>query len=52
MIEIGFSPSFRRSFKKRIKGKSEVEKRFWECLNLFIHNPFDPKLKTHKIILE
>lgn len=32
MIEIAFSSSFKRAFKKRISGNAEREKRFWERL--------------------
>jgi mRNA-degrading endonuclease YafQ of YafQ-DinJ toxin-antitoxin module len=49
MIEVSFSSSFLRAFKKNIKGKPELEKIFYKKLQLFINNPFDPKLKTHKL---
>jgi len=49
MIEIAFSAAFRREIKKRIKGNPSFENFFFECLDLFIHDPFNPKLKTHKL---
>jgi addiction module RelE/StbE family toxin len=49
MIEIAFSSAFRREIKKRIKVNPSFEKIFFECLDLFIHDPFNPKLKTHKL---
>ena len=48
-MEVSFSSSFRRSFKKRIKGKAELENKFWVKLSVFIKDPFDPSLKTHKL---
>ena len=49
MIEIAFSSSFKRAFKKRIAGNPNIEARFWERVEDFKNNPFDPKLRTHKL---
>lgn len=49
MIEIGFSHSFKRAYKKSIKGNKELERKFWERLEIFIKDPFDRALKTHKL---
>jgi addiction module RelE/StbE family toxin len=49
MTEVAFSLSFQRAFKKRIKGNPALETRFWERLELFQNNPFDQKLRTHKL---
>lgn len=47
-MEVSFSTSFKKAFSKRIKGKiAEVE--FWHRLEIFILDPFDLKLKTHKL---
>jgi mRNA-degrading endonuclease YafQ of YafQ-DinJ toxin-antitoxin module len=48
-VEVSFSQSFKRAFKKRIKGNIEAETRFWQKLDQFKANPFDPSLKTHKL---
>ena len=48
-IEIGFSSSFKRVFKKRIRGNEKLEPRFWERLEKFAKNPFYPTLRTHKL---
>lgn len=48
-IEIGFSPSFKRAFKKRVGTLQEKERLFWEKMAVFIANPHDPSLKTHKL---
>ena len=48
-MEIAFSSSFKRSFKKKIKGRKEIEDLFWEAAALFIQDPFDSSLKTPKL---
>ena len=48
-MEVSFSSSFRRAFKKRIKGKSELESRFWAKVAIFTNDPFEPSLRTHKL---
>ena len=48
-MEVSFSSSFRRAFKKRIKGKTELENRFWAKVELFTKDPFNPSLRTHKL---
>ena len=49
MIEISFSSSFKRGYKKRIKGHKELERNFWERVEMFIKDPFDRALRTHKL---
>jgi mRNA-degrading endonuclease YafQ of YafQ-DinJ toxin-antitoxin module len=48
-VEVSFSSSFKRAFKKRIKGDVELEARFWQKLEQFTQEPFDPSLKTHRL---
>ena len=47
-MEVSFSNSFKKAFVKRIKS-NETKSEFWLRLDLFITDPFDPKLKTHKL---
>ena len=47
-MEVALSNSFKKAFKKRIKG-TDAEKEFWSRLELFIIEPFDAVLKTHKL---
>ncbi len=47
-MEVSFSNSFRKAFEKRIKS-AETRTEFWVRVDLFIKDPFDPKLKTHKL---
>jgi addiction module RelE/StbE family toxin len=49
MTEVAFSSSFKRAFKRRIKGNAVMETRFWKRLELFQNNPFDQSLRTHKL---
>ncbi|MBD1925029.1 type II toxin-antitoxin system YafQ family toxin [Trichocoleus sp. FACHB-90] len=49
MVEITFSSSFRRAFKKRIKGNLDLEARFWQKVEQFTIDPFEQSLKTHKL---
>ena len=48
-VEVSFSSSFRRVFKKRIKGNVDLEARFWEKLEQFTKDLYNPSLKTHKL---
>ncbi|MDQ3252325.1 MAG: type II toxin-antitoxin system mRNA interferase toxin, RelE/StbE family [Acidobacteriota bacterium] len=48
-MEIAFSSSFKRAFKKNIAGNASLETEFWERIELFKNNPFEPKLRTHKL---
>lgn len=49
MIEVGASSSFKRIYKKRIAGNKDTENVFWEKLELFAANPFNPVLRSHKL---
>ena len=49
MIEIAFSSSFKRAFRKRVQGKVGLEARFWERVAIFQNNPFDPRIRAHKL---
>jgi mRNA-degrading endonuclease YafQ of YafQ-DinJ toxin-antitoxin module len=37
------------AFKKLLKGQKHLESIFWTKVELFIEDPFDPRLKTHKL---
>jgi len=45
-MEIEYSPKFMKQFKKLPKDAKESA---LKCEKLFRNNPFDPKLKTHKL---
>jgi mRNA-degrading endonuclease YafQ of YafQ-DinJ toxin-antitoxin module len=47
-MEVSFSDSFRKVFNRRVKS-TELEPEFWIRFELFVIDPFDPRLKTHKL---
>ena len=49
MTQIFFSPSFKRAFKKRVVGRKDLEEKFWRRVEFFTGNPFDSRLRTHKL---
>jgi len=49
MVEVSFSSSFKRAFKKRIQGNIDLEARFWQKLEQFTADPFEQSLRTHKL---
>ena len=49
MIEVAFSSSFKRAYKRNIGGDAQRKKRFLSKLSIFIKDPFDPQLRTHKL---
>jgi addiction module RelE/StbE family toxin len=49
LTDIAFSSSFKKAFKIKIKGGKTLEDKFWKKVELFIKNPFDKKLRTHKL---
>lgn len=47
-MEISFSSSFKKSFRKRIAG-THTEEVFWKAVETFIRDPYHMQLKTHKL---
>ena len=47
-MEVSFSSSFKKTFKKLIKS-TELEPNFWLRIDLFVTDPYNQKLKTHKL---
>jgi mRNA-degrading endonuclease YafQ of YafQ-DinJ toxin-antitoxin module len=48
-MKVSFSTSFKKAFKKKIKGRTIIESIFWNTLDIFLKDPFHPTLKTHKL---
>ncbi|MDL1971363.1 MAG: type II toxin-antitoxin system mRNA interferase toxin, RelE/StbE family [Candidatus Desulfofervidaceae bacterium] len=48
-MEVAFSSSFKRAFKKKIKRNKDLQEIFWKKLEKFIEDPFAKELKTHKL---
>ncbi|MEK7369027.1 MAG: type II toxin-antitoxin system mRNA interferase toxin, RelE/StbE family [Planctomycetota bacterium] len=49
MIKLVWGSSFKRAYKKSVKGRSDLKGRVIESLRVFQNDPFDPVLKTHKL---
>lgn len=49
MISVSFSASFKRAYKRKITGIPDREKNFRSRLAMFINDPFDQRLRTHKL---
>ena len=43
-----WASGFKRAFRKRVLGTPE-EARFQQKMDMFVENPFDARLKTHKL---
>jgi len=49
VIRAVWDEGFRRTYRKRVKKREELRKRFWQRLELFLATPFTPQLRTHKL---
>lgn len=49
MIEVSFSSSFKRAFKRRVAGNTDKVANFWRTIDIFTNDPFHTSLKTHKL---
>jgi len=47
-MEVAFSNSFKKAFEKSIQS-SDIETYFWINLKVFVNDPFDIRLRTHKL---
>lgn len=48
-MEVAFSEKFKKVYQKRVKGDVIQERAFRISLELFISDPFDSRIKTHKL---
>ncbi|MCF6149289.1 MAG: type II toxin-antitoxin system mRNA interferase toxin, RelE/StbE family [Candidatus Kuenenia sp.] len=49
-MKIVWDQGFKRIYKKKIKYNDELKNKFWEAITLFSKTPFNPRLKTHKLV--
>jgi mRNA-degrading endonuclease YafQ of YafQ-DinJ toxin-antitoxin module len=47
-MEIAFSSSFKKAFRKKINGTAS-EETFWRKIEVFTNDPYDVRLKAHKL---
>ncbi len=48
-MKVSFDLAFKRAYRKRIAPSEKLKKRFNELLPIFITDPFDARLRTHKL---
>lgn len=48
-MQIRFSSNFEKAYAERIKKNPKLKELFWEKVEEFQTNPFDPALKTHPL---
>ena len=48
-MQVAFSSAFKRAFKKLTRRQPSLDGAFWARLEIFIEDPFDPRLRTHKL---
>jgi addiction module RelE/StbE family toxin len=49
LIKIIWDKGFKKIYQKKVKNNVEIKERFWRAVKLFSKNPFDSRLRTHKL---
>jgi len=49
VISIIWDQGFKRIYKNKVKNNEELKRRFWETMKLFLQEPFNTHLRTHKL---
>jgi len=49
MTEIVPTSGFRKAFRRKVRGNKNLEVRFRDRVVIFQTNPFNPRLKTHRL---
>ena len=49
MINLICDSGFKRAYQKKITQDEALKKRFWKALELFLENPYEQQLRTHKL---
>jgi proteic killer suppression protein len=49
VIKLIWDTGFKRAYQKKIKQDEALKKRYWKILELFLENPYDQQLRTHKL---
>jgi addiction module RelE/StbE family toxin len=49
MVKLVWDVTFKRAYKKEISKHILLKRKFWIALEIFTDNPFDARLKTHKL---
>ncbi|MDI9562009.1 MAG: type II toxin-antitoxin system mRNA interferase toxin, RelE/StbE family [Pseudomonadota bacterium] len=48
-MEISWDQGFKRIYRKKVKNDDELKNRFWSAVEIFVKDPFQPSLRTHKL---
>ena len=49
MIKVYWDQGFKKTYRKRVKNEPLLKKKFWTVLEIFSKDPFEPRLRTHKL---
>ena len=49
MIKVSWDQGFKRAYRKKVKNDAELKDRFWDAAEMFVKDPFNPRLRTHKL---
>jgi mRNA interferase YafQ len=49
VTRLTWDQGFKKIYQKKVKNNAELKKKFWKAMGLFSENPFDPRLRTHKL---
>ena len=49
MTRVTWDQGFKKIYQKKVKNNAELKKKFWKAMGLFSENPFNPRLRTHKL---
>jgi len=49
LVKVTWDQGFKKIYKKKVQNNEDLRKKFREALNIFSENPFNPRLRTHKL---
>jgi len=49
VIKISWDQGFKRIYRKKVKNDDELKSRFWGAVEMFAKDPFQSRLRTHKL---
>jgi addiction module RelE/StbE family toxin len=49
VIKISWDQGFKKIYRKKVKNDHELKSRFWAAVKMFVKDPFQPRLRTHKL---
>jgi mRNA-degrading endonuclease YafQ of YafQ-DinJ toxin-antitoxin module len=49
LVKLVWDQGFKKTYQKKVKNNLDLKERFWRGIGLFSKNPFDRRLKTHKL---